>query len=269
VRTRLGQQVDEVAFQGRVVATPTATRATDRLLGTITETSLAFLGLALVLVALARRRPRLAGAVVVALGGSVVTTEVLKRWVFTRPQMAGISGIPGNSYPSGHATIGMSLALGFVVVIAHHWRWLASIAAAVVATAFGTAVLTSGWHRPSDTFAAYLVCLAWYCVTMAVLVAWRGQGDLDELGRDTVEEAADVRMTALAGGLLLALLVIALARSVQTDGLRTVQYSGWYVLVCILIDVAGVAVVAVFHLLMRDVSPDSPRRSHAASALSS
>ena len=53
----------------------------------------------------------------------------------------------------------MSLALGLVIVVAHHWRWLAAIGAAVIAVLFGTGVLVTGWHRPSDVFGAYLVSL--------------------------------------------------------------------------------------------------------------
>ena len=179
VHTGRGQRLDDIAFAGRSAASPATTHRTDRLLGSVTHTSLALLGLALCAVAIARRRVRLAVLVAMALAGSVATAEVLKRAVFDRPLLhAAPTDLRANSFPSGHATIGMSLALGLVVVVAHRWRWLASIAAALVAALFGTAVLTSGWHRPSDTVAAFLVSLAWYCGLMAVLVPLH----LDALG---------------------------------------------------------------------------------------
>ncbi len=264
VHTHWGRVLDEVAYAGRSVAKPSATNASERLLNTITRTSLALLGGALILTALLRRRPRLALAVGVALGGAVVTTEVLKRWILDRPADPTIEGIPGNSYPSGHATIGMSLALGLVIVVAHHWRWLAAIGASVVAVLFGTGVLTTGWHRPSDVFGAYLVSLAWFSFVMAFLVRWRGRGDPRRLHEDVVEERAGPALTVLVGALLLAAFVVVLVSSLDADGLRTVPYSRDYVLATLLIDVAGVAVVATYHLLMRDVSPDTPpRRVHA------
>ena len=161
----------------------------------------------------------------------------------------------------------MSLALGLVVVVAHRWRWLASIAAALVAALFGTAVLTSGWHRPSDTVAAFLVSLAWYCGLMAVLVARRGRGDPERLRGDAIEERASPAVTALVGALLVGALSVGLVVSLRAEGLHTVRYSLRYVVVSGLIDLAGVGVVAVFHLLMRNVSPDPPpgSRTHTPS----
>lgn len=269
VRTGWGQRLDDIAFAGRSAASPATTHRTDRLLGSVTHTSLALLGLALCAVALARRRVRLAVGVAIALAGSVITSEVLKRAVFDRPLLhAAPLEPPANSFPSGHATIGMSLALGLIVVVAHRWRWLASIAAALVAALFGTAVLTSGWHRPSDTVAAFLISLAWYCGLMAVLVAWRGRGDPERRRGDVIEERASPAVTALAGLLLVGALSVGLVLSLRAEGLHTVRYSLRYVVVSGLIDLAGVAVVAVFHLLVRNLSPDPPASSRADASAS-
>jgi membrane-associated phospholipid phosphatase len=262
VHTHRGRDLDQVAYEGRSVTRPAATRASEHLLRTISETSLALLGGALVLVALLRRRPRLALAVGVALGGAVLTTEVLKRYVLDRPPDPSVGGIPFNSYPSGHATIGMSLSLGLMIVVAHHWRWLAAIAAAAVATLFGTGVLITGWHRPSDVFGAYMVSLAWFCAVMAVLVHWRGRGDPRRLHEDAIEERAGPVLTIVVGLLLLAAFVVVLVASLNADDLRTVPYSRDFVVATLLIDVLGVLVVAGFHLLMRDVSPDPPPPRH-------
>jgi membrane-associated phospholipid phosphatase len=257
VRTGLGRELDELAYEGRSVVRPRATRATERLLRSISRSSLAFLGSALFLVALARDRVRLAFAVVVAIGGSILTTEVLK-WVLERPITEQPTSIPFNSYPSGHATIGMALALGLVVVVAHHWRWLASIGAAVMATAVGTGVLTSGWHRPSDALGAFLVTLAWFSAVTAVLVAWRGRGDPGRLHRDAIEERSNPAVTAAAALLLVAALAAALFLTLRAGEVRTVPYSLEYIAMCVGIDIAGVGVVAVMHLLLRDVSLDPP-----------
>jgi membrane-associated phospholipid phosphatase len=257
VRTHTGRTIDAVAYEGRHAVRPRATKATNDLLRTITTGSLAFLGGALFLVALARGRWRLALAVVGAIGASVLTSEVLKDWVFTRP-IHDVGGIPFNTYPSGHATIGMALSLGLVVVVAHHWRWLASIVAAFVATLFGTSVLTSGWHRPGDAFGAYLVALAWFSVAMAILVAWRGRGDPERLRQDVIEERANPTVTLFAGLLLVGAFVFTLALTIEKGSIRTVPYTLDYIAMVTFIDAAGVAVVGVFHLLMRDVSPDPP-----------
>ena len=99
---------------------------------------------------------------------------------------------------------------------------------------------------------------------MAALVRWRGRGDPRRLREDVIEERAGPVLTALVGALLLAAFVVALVASLDADGLRTVPYSRDYVLATLLIDVAGIAVVAAYHLLMRDVSPD-PRPPAAPS----
>jgi hypothetical protein len=208
-------------------------------------------------IALARHRVRLAAGVIVAVGGSILTTEVLKH-TLTRPVTEQPTSIPFNSYPSGHATIGISLALGLVLVTAHHWRWLASIGAAIVAVAFGTGVLTTGWHRPSDALGAFLVALAWFSAVAAVLVAWRGRGDPARLRADRLEEKANLVVTVLVGLLLAGALAFALVLTLQAGEVRTVPYSLEYIVVCIGIDLAGVGVVAVMHLLLRDIALDPP-----------
>ena len=84
---------------------------------------------------------------------------------------------------------------------------------------------------------------------------------------DVIEERAGPLLTALVGALLLAALTVVLVASLRADGLRTVPYSTDYVAATLLIGVAGIVIVAVFHLLMRDVSPDPPRRRDERSAV--
>ena len=132
MRTTTGQQFDDIAFDGRAVEDPEVTRIANELLHVVTRSTLILLTAAIVLVAFARRRIRLAIAVGAAITGSVVTTELLKHFL-ERPQLDDVDGIAFNSFPSGHATIGMALSLGIVMVAPYRWRWLAMGVAAVVA----------------------------------------------------------------------------------------------------------------------------------------
>jgi membrane-associated phospholipid phosphatase len=257
IRTSLGREIDQLAYEGRSVVRPRATKAAEDLLRSITNSSLAFLGSALVVIALTRQRVRLAAGVVAAVGGSILTSEFLKH-VLYRPTTDEPTSIAFNSYPSGHATIGMSLALGLVLVVAHHWRWLASIVAAVIAAAFGTGVLTTGWHRPSDALGAFLVCLAWFSAVSAVLIAWRGRGDPGRLHRDVIEERANPVVTIVVSVLLFGALSAALLLTLQAGEIRTVPYSFEYFATCLAISAVAVGVVAIVHLLLRDVSLDPP-----------
>jgi hypothetical protein len=252
VRTHWGQEIDDLAFEARAAVTPQATRRTDRLLNSITHESLAVLGAVLVLVAFAQRRVRLAFVVGGCLAGAILTTEVLKHVLLTRPVYPDVQGWPHNSYPSGHATIGMMLSLGVVMVSTSHTRRLATVLAALVATAFGTAVLASGWHRPSDSIGAYGVALAWFCLGNAVLVATDPQR-IGAPGAATADDRPPSRWLLVAAAVLAAgFLGFELWRSLDADGLHSVAYVPLYIVSCVVIDVLGVAVVYVFAVLTGD-----------------
>ncbi|MFN8020816.1 MAG: phosphatase PAP2 family protein [Acidimicrobiales bacterium] len=249
VRTRWGQELDDLAFEGRHAVSTATTRRTDRMLHAVTESSLFLLGGAIVLLALAQRRVRAAVAAGACMSFAVVTTEVLKLRLLDRPSFGGVQGITHNSYPSGHATIGMVLSLGLVMVAAPSWRRPATVVAALVATAFGTAVLASGWHRPSDSLGAAGVALAWFAAGHAVLL-WI------DVRRPSLRGAADDGDRPLSRSLLVAaavavvaFVVYAAVRSIGAEGLHTVRYHAPYLLACAAIDVVGVAVVFVFAVL--------------------
>ncbi|MEN9645224.1 MAG: hypothetical protein RL238_1893 [Actinomycetota bacterium] len=249
VRTRWGQEIDDLAFEGRAAVSAQATRRLENMLRVVTETSLFVLGGAIVLAALAQRRLRLVFVVGVCMSGAVVATEVLKLYLLTRPTFDDVQGIANNSYPSGHATIGMVLSLGMVMVSTSRWRKVVTVLAALLATAFGTAVLATGWHRPSDTLGAYAVAMAWFAAGHAVLV-W---SDVAHPYRHGIASDADRPPSrALLAGAALALMgwvSFSLYRSLEADGLRTVAYAGWYVVACVLIDLAGIGVVLGFAVL--------------------
>ena len=175
VRTATGQRLDGYAYD-QTGAIRRADRPAELLLATITYTSLPLLVAALVLLALFRGRWRLALCVGAAVGGAIVSTEVLKEVVLTRPALSPQGGPAVQSYPSGHATIGMAVALALVSIAPRRWRTAAGVVGAAIATAFGFAVLAARWHRPSDSIGAFAMALGWACLAAAVLVGWRGRG---------------------------------------------------------------------------------------------
>ncbi len=176
VRTRAGQRVDEAAIVGRA-GDQLVQLTTTRTLDTISVTSLVAAGMALLLLAVTRRRPRLALGVAVLIIGANVTSQVLKTNLLSRPnllQRPGAATVP--SFPSGHATVAMSLALALVLVVPARLRVMAGTIGIAYAVAIGGATLTAGWHRPSDIIAAYLIATVWATAVVAGLIAWRGIG---------------------------------------------------------------------------------------------
>ena len=175
VHTNLGQRIDDAAVVGRTLQ-PQVLAATDRVLNTISVASLALGGIAIVLVALARDRPHLALAAGVVIIGANLTTQILKTGILDRPDLVGPTDPLGvhNTFPSGHSTVAMSLAVALVLVVPSTVRALAAVGGVIYATLVGAGTVTAGWHRPSDVIAAYLIVMAWTAISVAVLIDREG-----------------------------------------------------------------------------------------------
>lgn len=175
-----------------------------------------FFGVIPPLIALVRRRPRLAFASAAILLGANVTTEILKP-LLAHPRAAGLLGgfhqVAAASWPSGHATAAMALALSFVLVTPSRLRPLAAGLGAVFAVAVAYSFLTLGWHYPSDVFGGFLVAGIWASLALAALSSSGERAPLPRPDPDRVplRDALMPPAAALVGALFLAGLV-ALAR---------------------------------------------------------
>lgn len=126
----------------------------------------------LVGIALVRRRPRTAAAVVVVLLGASVTTQLLKPALAsprTSPLLDDVGQILPASWPSGHATAAMSLALCAILVAPARRRpWVAALGA-LFAVAVTFSFLTLDWHYPSDVLGGFLVATTWTLAAVAAV----------------------------------------------------------------------------------------------------
>ena len=116
---------------------------------------------------LGRRRQAVAAIVLVI--GANLTTQVLKA-VLAHPRyqpILGYSQIGSTSFPSGHATAALSIALALALVAPRSWRPLAALAGAVFALAVGCSVLVLNRHFPSDVLGGWLVAGAWFFAVLA------------------------------------------------------------------------------------------------------
>jgi membrane-associated phospholipid phosphatase len=122
-----------------------------------------------VAIALVRGRPRIAVALVVLILGAAETTELLKPLlVGARDPVIGPS--PGDaSWPSGHATAAMALAMAMVISVPSRRR----PAVGAVMGAFTVAVVYSflelGWHYPSDVIGGFEVAGVWSLLVLGAL----------------------------------------------------------------------------------------------------
>ncbi len=258
VETRPGQRLDNAALSGRVVEHPRTAARSERLLQTISVGSLAFLGAAIMAVALARGRGYLAlGAGAVILGANV-TTEVFKT-VVNRPHLVGNGLISFNTLPSGHSTVAASLAAALVLVVPVRLRPVAATLGGLYAGGIAAMTLAAGWHRPSDAVSAFAVVGIWTFGVSAILVARRGTGD----------PRAHEGLPGLVIGAVLVLGVafgaITLSTTIDTaDGLHIVRIGLAYVLALGAIVAVAVLFMLSEVLLLRHVSldrPSTPRRA--------
>lgn len=175
VLTPNGQLLSDLVLTGRPTADPDRLAAAKDVLGSVSVASLAVTGLLIAGIALLRRRPWLAMAVLVAIVGANVTTQVLKRLVLPRPAISPDLGVGTiNSFPSGHVTVAAVLGLALLVVVAPRWRPIVAVAAGVFIVLIGTSVLVAGWHRAEDVAGGAAVALAWVAASAAVVVRRRG-----------------------------------------------------------------------------------------------
>jgi membrane-associated phospholipid phosphatase len=168
------------------------------------------------LIAALRRRARLALASGAILLGSTVTTELLKL-ILAHPRAAsllgGVSPVASASWPSGHATAAMALALSSVLVMPARLRPLTAGLGALFAVSVSYSFLTLGWHYPSDVFGGFLVAGVWASLALASLSTRLREPvrPADDLDRGSIREALIPPAAILLGALSLAG-VVALAR---------------------------------------------------------
>ena len=163
-----------------------------------------------VLVTLFRRRPGVALTIALILFGANVTTEVLKPLLASpRPVLPGDAPVDAASWPSGHATAAMSLALCSVLAVPARLRPLVAALGAAFAVAVSYSFLTLGWHYPSDVFGGFLVATAWTLLGMSIVFTLRVRRRVDAAGEPpSVREALRAPAAALLAAVVLAGLIV-------------------------------------------------------------
>jgi membrane-associated phospholipid phosphatase len=114
-----------------------------------------------------RLRPALAAAVLLA--GSAVTTQLLKHALASQRPYPEIHYLPPASWPSGHTTAVVALAVALVIVSPARWRAWVGVAGGLLAAAVGFSLLVQGSHYPTDILGGCLVAGGWACLAATLL----------------------------------------------------------------------------------------------------
>jgi membrane-associated phospholipid phosphatase len=157
-------------------AHPSLAGAANGFANSIDPAHYALIGLALVAIALLRRRLRLALTVPLTMLGASTTTVLLKP-LAGRTRNSYLLGpshqILAASWPSGHATAAMTVALCAVLVAPAALRIPVALLGSIFAVAVGCSILILGWHFPSDVLGGFMVAGLWFSLSLALL--WWGE----------------------------------------------------------------------------------------------
>lgn len=194
------------------------------------------LGVAIVLAALARERRRLAIVVGVVLVLAPATSELLKQ-VLATPRSTNVidaAHVAAASWPSGHATASMTLALCTVLVAPRHLRPLVTVIGGLFTLAVCYAVLVWVWHFPSDVIGGLFVAATYALLGVAFLRRWP----------DPIHREAEARPRPPSGlwpavALGVAAAAVGLALAVQRRGAIAEHISGQLSFVAGAVTIAG------------------------------
>jgi membrane-associated phospholipid phosphatase len=153
----------------RLDGRPRIDRLASWVLGLLEPQPYFFAGVLLVSAALLRRRPRVALAVAVVLALAPLSAELLKPLLAHPHADVGLAYVKAASWPSGHATAAMALALCAVLVSPRWLRPPVAVGGLVFVFAVSCALLILAWHMPSDVAGGWLLASLWVALAMTVL----------------------------------------------------------------------------------------------------
>lgn len=159
ISTAAGQVLDTLLMEATMRATGRLVSFTSVVTGVVSVPAMVVAGVIVALVAVARKRPTLAGRALGMVIGANVTTQLLKDMI-SRPDLGMTTGI-SNSLPSGHSTVAVTLSLALVAIAP---QWLRAPSAWIGwawTSLMGVSVMMAGWHRPADVVVAVLIAGAW------------------------------------------------------------------------------------------------------------
>jgi membrane-associated phospholipid phosphatase len=209
-------------------------------------------GAVLVGVALVRRRLLMAAVVPVVLVAANACTQLLKPALADLRiiDVGAMSHVYTGSWPSGHATASMSLALCLVLVVGPRLRPLAALLGGAYAIGVGYALVALGWHLPSDVLGGYLVAASFTLLGAAALVALKRRRPVPAAPRTDRPAAIPWAGVAAFAAALTALGAVALLRQYPQLATVTARHAETLVVASV-IGVLGLTLTAGLALALR------------------
>lgn len=214
VLTASGQEWDNAGYFGREAGARWVSAYDRFLLGEVRVRNLVLAAGLVCGIGFLRRSPLsgffAAGGMAVAIEGAEFLKRVLPRSELAVPPGPVPFYFSGDTYPSGHTTVGTAFVLAVILVSAPRWRPWVSVVAGLVSASYATGVLLVGWHRPSDAIGG--IVWSGLCMMSAagLLAAWRGR---------TVENPASPRWQPVVVGCVAVCVIVWAAAAMAGNAL--------------------------------------------------
>jgi membrane-associated phospholipid phosphatase len=172
-RTGIGHAADARVLDGLAFLQQTRAEPLARLVGRLgNPLPYALLATAVAGAALVTRGVGAALVVAAVIVIPNVVTQILKREL-AEDRSGAVAGttvtVDPASWPSGHSTAMMALALAAVIVTPVAWRGVVAVVGILLALAMAGSVIMLGWHFPSDTVGGFAVAGTAACLGAAAL----------------------------------------------------------------------------------------------------
>lgn len=158
--TATGQALDQLVLDVAVRGGTQVGWMSEVLRRSVSIPTILFAAVVVMAIAAIRGRFALALRAGIMILGANLMTQVFKSYLIHRPYM-GIGFDLPNSFPSGHTTVLMSLALAHVVVLPRRARTVTALVISLVVSVAIISIVMLGWHRPSDVAGGILVAFMW------------------------------------------------------------------------------------------------------------
>jgi membrane-associated phospholipid phosphatase len=222
------RQADATSLIGFMSVEPNGGSVPDYLAHLGDPWAVILLGAVLAGIAVLRGRPRVAAVIVLLIGATSVSSQLLKAFLAYPRYEAADKGahVAPEAFPSGHSTAAMAIALCLVVAVPARLRPLAAMVGAGFALSVAFSVIALGWHFPSDAVGGFLLASGWALVLLAGLMvlderfpARTGRSRAAATVRQVTEGITAAGLVTLAAAGLIALAFIAFVTLVQPGGL--------------------------------------------------
>lgn len=153
--TEVGQALDTLMMESVMARATLVERVDSIVTGVVSPAAMVVVSVAVTLVALARRRPTLAGRAVSVVLIANLLTQLVKT-LLDRPDLGITTGL-ANSLPSGHVTVAASVSVALIMVAPAWMRAPAAWLGWAWTALMGVTVVAQAWHRPADVLVALLI----------------------------------------------------------------------------------------------------------------